>query len=108
MQRLTTHQTEIVKRLVDAHGDNFEVGQLLSCSHESCTIHVMMERSSNYECCAQGSKQTKLLAQAMVKDRKLNAMLLPASKLKNLVASYNKYGSSKGRHGFRVPQKRLW
>ena len=46
-------------------------------------------------------------AQAMVKDTKLNAMLLPASKLKKLLAAHALHGSS-GRCRFRVPNKRLW
>ena len=46
-------------------------------------------------------------AQAMVKDTKLNAMLLPASKVKKLLAAHALHGRS-GRCGFRVPNKRLW
>ena len=45
--------------------------------------------------------------QAMVKDSKLNPMLLPASKLKKLLAAHALHGS-RGRCGFRVPNKRLW
>ncbi|CAL5229790.1 g13181 [Coccomyxa viridis] len=45
--------------------------------------------------------------EAMVKDNKLNPMLLPASKLKKLLAAHDLHGSS-GRCGFRVPNKRLW
>ncbi len=67
-QKLTTHQTLIVRRLVDAHGDNVE---------------------------------------AMVRDTKLNKMLLPASKLKKMLESFRRYGE-KERCDFRVPNKRLW
>ena len=45
--------------------------------------------------------------QAMVQDTKLNAMLLPASKLKKLLAAHALTGSHQ-RCGFRVPNKRLW
>ena len=51
--------------------------------------------------------QARLPLQAMVKDIKLNPMLLPASKLKKLLAADELHGSS-GRCGFRVPNKRLW
>ena len=44
--------------------------------------------------------------QAMVKDRKLNPMLLPASKLRKLIEAYQLSGSN-GRCQFRVPQKHL-
>lgn len=40
--------------------------------------------------------------QAMVKDTKLNKMLLPASKLKRLIESYHAH---RGAHGFRAPIK---
>lgn len=43
----------------------------------------------------------------MVKDRKLNSMLHTAAKLRKMLESYEKRGSS-GRCGFRVPNKRLW
>ena len=47
--------------------------------------------------------------QAMVKDRKLNSMLLPASKLKQMLRSYEAFGQLRGaRCAFRVPNKRLW
>ena len=49
----------------------------------------------------------QVFLQAMVKDNKLNPMLLPASKLKKLLAAHDLHGSS-GRCGFRVPNKRLW
>ena len=45
--------------------------------------------------------------QAMVRDSKLNSMLLPASKLRKLLASYRLVGD-RGRCPFRVPSKRLW
>lgn len=45
--------------------------------------------------------------QAMVKDTKLNPMLLPASKLKKLIAAHALH-AGKGRCGFRVPNKGLW
>ena len=47
------------------------------------------------------------LIQAMVKDQRLNQMLLPASKLRKLVEGYAAYGE-KGRCRFRVPFKHLW
>ncbi len=43
----------------------------------------------------------------MVRDRKLNSMLLPASKLRKLLTSYAVVGE-RGRCPFRVPNKRLW
>ncbi|KAK9826477.1 hypothetical protein WJX81_003338 [Elliptochloris bilobata] len=45
--------------------------------------------------------------EAMVRDTKLNSMLLPASKLHKLLASYKVFGD-RGRCPFRVPNKRLW
>ncbi|DBA86243.1 TPA: hypothetical protein ACH3X1_005745 [Trebouxia sp. C0004] len=68
--KLTTHQTQIVKALIEAHADD---------------------------------------VQAMVKDHKLNSMLLPASKLKQLLRSHSMYSQNPAaRCGFRVPTKRLW
>lgn len=47
--------------------------------------------------------------EGMVKDRKLNSMLLPASKLKQMLRSHAMYSQKDGaRCGFRVPNKRLW
>lgn len=43
----------------------------------------------------------------MVRDTKLNSMLLPASKLRKLLESYRVVGE-RGRCPFRVPTKRLW
>ena len=48
-----------------------------------------------------------LARQAMVRDSKLNSMLLPASKLRKLLMSYAVVGE-RGRCPFRVPNKRLW
>ena len=46
---------------------------------------------------------------AMARDTKLNRMLLPPSKLKLLLARWDAEGEGGGgRHGFRVPTKRLW
>ena len=45
--------------------------------------------------------------QAMVKDTKLNPMLLPASKLKKILAAHDLHGNS-GRCGVQSPNKRLW
>ena len=50
---------------------------------------------------------SRLLMQAMVRDSKLNSMLLPASKLKKLLAAHAVTGSHL-RCGFRAPNKRLW
>jgi len=63
----TTHQQQILQRLIQAHGEDVE---------------------------------------AMVKDRKLNSMLLPASKLRKLIEGYKHYGAS-GRCQFRTPHKHL-
>ncbi len=50
-----------------------------------------------------------ILLQAMVKDHKLNSMLLPASKLKQMLRSHSMYSQNPAaRCGFRVPNKRLW
>jgi len=54
-----------------------------------------------------GDFMARVRLQAMVKDSKLNSMLLPASKLKKLLAAHALHGS-RGRCGFRVPNKRLW
>ncbi|DBB09982.1 hypothetical protein WJX82_006774 [Trebouxia sp. C0006] len=68
--KLTAHQTQIVKALIEAHADD---------------------------------------VQAMVKDHKLNSMLLPASKLKQMLRSHSMYSQNPAaRCGFRVPNKRLW
>lgn len=68
--KLTTHQTQIVKALIDGHGDDVE---------------------------------------GMVKDRKLNSMLLPASKLRQMLRSHDAFSQRHGaRCAFRVPNKRLW
>jgi nucleolar protein 16 len=67
-QKLTTHQTTIVQKLVEAHGADIE---------------------------------------GMVMDSKLNRMLLPASKLRKMVAAFHMY-SERERCNFRVPSKRLW
>lgn len=49
-----------------------------------------------------------LFTQGMVKDRKHNSMLLPASKLKKMLHAYDLYGSQPGsRCGFRTPHKHL-
>mmetsp|Transcript_11264 Transcript_11264/g.33849 ORF Transcript_11264/g.33849 Transcript_11264/m.33849 type:complete len:188 (-) Transcript_11264:187-750(-) len=45
--------------------------------------------------------------EAMVRDRKLNSMLLPGSKLQRMIMAYRMY-SDKGGVDFRVPTKRLW
>jgi nucleolar protein 16 len=46
--------------------------------------------------------------EAMVKDRKLNQLLLPASKLKKMIQAYNTFESKPGaRCCFRVPRKGL-
>ena len=43
----------------------------------------------------------------MVRDRKLNSMLLPAGKLRRMMAAFQAHGE-KGGVDFRVPTKRLW
>lgn len=43
----------------------------------------------------------------MVRDQKLNTMLLPASKLRKMIRSYREVGDG-ARCSFRVPNKRLW
>ena len=49
------------------------------------------------------------MLQGMVKDRKLNSMLLPASKLGRMLQAYELHSQRDGaRCGFRVPNKRLW
>ena len=45
--------------------------------------------------------------QAMARDRKLNSMLHSEAKLRRMLESYRRFGSS-GRTAFRVPKKRLW
>lgn len=68
--KLTAHQTQIVKALTEAHGNDVE---------------------------------------AMVKDCKLNTMLLPASKLKHMLRAHAMYSQKPGgRCSFRVPHKKLW
>ncbi|KAL3159654.1 hypothetical protein ABBQ38_010063 [Trebouxia sp. C0009 RCD-2024] len=68
--KLTAHQTQIVKALIEAHADDVE---------------------------------------GMVKDRKLNSMLLPASKLRQMLRSHAAFSERHGaRCAFRVPNKRLW
>ncbi len=46
-------------------------------------------------------------AQAMVRDPKLNRMLLPAGKLRRMIAAFQEHGEMGG-VDFRVPTKRLW
>lgn len=67
LSKPTTHQQQILERLIQAHGGDLE---------------------------------------AMVKDRKLNSMLLPASKLRKLIEGYKFYGRT-GRCQFRTPIKHL-
>lgn len=43
----------------------------------------------------------------MVRDRKLNRMLLPAGKLRRMIAAFQAHGEMGG-VDFRVPTKRLW
>lgn len=46
--------------------------------------------------------------QAMVKDRKLNSMLLPASRLNKMLHAYDLFGKQQGaRCAFRTPYKHL-
>lgn len=67
LSKPTTHQQQILERLIQEHGEDLE---------------------------------------AMVKDRKLNSMLLPASKLRKLIEGYKHYGKD-GRCQFRTPIKHL-
>jgi Ribosome biogenesis protein Nop16 len=67
-QKLTTNQTAVVRRLLEAHGTDIE---------------------------------------AMVRDTKLNRMLIPAGKLRKMIAAFHLW-NERERCGFRVPTKRLW
>ena len=73
----------------------------------ACMAHSSSCQSNT---CGQVLAMSRLmLLQAMVKDHKLNSMLLPASKLKQMLRSHSMYSqNSAARCGFRVPNKRLW
>ena len=82
--------------------------QLLANALHVCMYGAQLQLQSNT--CGQVLAMSRLmLLQAMVKDHKLNSMLLPASKLKQMLRSHSMYSQNPAaRCGFRVPNKRLW
>lgn len=92
--KLTAHQQQVVQRLVDAHGDDVEV-------RISAVLDAFLLLDSTLSMYQPQLCINHRATQAMAKDRKLNRMLLPVSKLRKLLLSFH-HGTT---HRFRVPHK---
>ena len=109
-KQLTTHQKQIVQRLLDAHGEDVEVRRsllspLLLAAWAAAPLLLSPSRASQRVRSQSGSLSLHpTFAQAWFRDIKLNRMQHSEGRLREMLASFRHHAGTE-RHDFRAPRK---
>lgn len=122
---LTTHQKQIVQKLIDAHGEDVSVSAtdrerergrpLFSCvaalfdttsprTHQVCSSPTPTARLTTPKHHTTTPKSPPLSKQAWFRDIKLNRMQHSEGKLREMLESFRHHART-SRHDFRAPRK---